>query len=308
MEHLEGIDLNWLRALSYLLETRSVSAAARKAGVSQPAMSRTLAHLRRLFHDPLLVQAGRHSLLSEHAQSLQPKLQDALAAIQATLGAAPHFVPESSAFELRVAANDYVGFALLGPWAREVSASAPNMRLFLDAVGQQSVAQLATGELDFVIGPAIRQPALELERFVVRELWQDRYVCVMRADHPCARGRLQTRTLLKQARVGIDCGGWRSGAEAALSAAGYAWPTRIRVPSFLQALMLVRDSDAVALVPERMIAADTARWLVRPLPFPCEPFAIYLAWHPRSTTNPRHRWLRGKMLEFAHAPSGGPTP
>jgi DNA-binding transcriptional LysR family regulator len=304
MDELERIDLNWLRALSYLLETRSVSGAARKAGVSQPAMSRTLAHLRELFHDPLLVQAGRRSLLSEHAQTLQPKLQEALAAIQAALGAAPHFEPESATFDVRVAANDYVGTALLGPWQRKVRAPAPNMRLFLDNISTQSVAQLATGELDFVIGPAVRQPELGLDRFVVRPLWQDRYVCVMRARHPCAGERVALRKLLRQPRIGIDCGGWHSSAEAAITAAGHAWPTNVRVPSFLLAFTLLEESDAIALVPERLVGAHAARCAVRPLPLRCEPFGIYLAWHPRATTNPRHRWLRTSLLEFAAKGAG----
>lgn len=299
MDDLARIDLNWLRALSYLLETRSVSAAARKAGVSQPAMSRTLARLRELFQDPLLVQVGRRSLLSEHAQTLLPKLQDALAAVQAALGAAPHFEPALAAFDVPIAANDYVGGALLGPWQRSLSALAPSMRLRLESISSQSVVQLATGELDLMIGPAVRQPELGLDRFVVRALWQDRYVCAMRAGNPSAAARVPLRSLIRQPRIGIDCGGWPSSAESALATAGHTWPASMRVPSFLLALSLLEDSDAIAFVPERLLAGQSQRWAVRPMPFQCDPFTIYVAWHPRATTNARHRWLRTTLLDFA---------
>jgi DNA-binding transcriptional LysR family regulator len=299
MDDFERIDLNLLRALSHLLETRSVSAAARKAGLSQPAMSRTLARLRKLFQDPLLVQAGRRSLLSEHAQTLLPKLQDALAAIQATLGAAPHFDPARESFDVRIAANDYVAGALLGPWQRSLRPLAPSMRLFVESVSSQSVVQLATGELDLMIGPAVRQPELGLDRFVVRPLWQDRYVCAMRLRNPCAGARVPLRSLARQPRVGIDCGGWPSSAESALAAAACTWPASVRVPSFLLALTLLEQSDAIALVPERLVAGNKQRWATRSMPIKCEPFTIYVAWHPRATTNPRHRWLRTTLLDFA---------
>ncbi|HMJ14680.1 MAG TPA: LysR family transcriptional regulator [Polyangiaceae bacterium] len=300
MDALSHIDLNWLRSLSLLLETRSVSAAARRAGVGQPAMSRTLAHLRRVLGDPLLVQSGRGSRLTEHAESLKPRVEDALVAVQAALRAPAHFDPKQEHFELRIAANDYMHSALLSPWLAGCRSAAPGMRLNLQPIADASIALLAAGELDFVIGPAVQKPSLELDRFVARPLWSDEYVCAMRAGHPCAKGRFDLQRLRAAEYVRVVCGNFSSACDAALAKHAPDLRVTATVYSFLQALNLVRDSNLLALVPARLVAIERDV-STRKLPFEAAAFRIYLAWHPRLTGNSRHRWARERLL--AHAAS-----
>jgi DNA-binding transcriptional LysR family regulator len=61
--NIGSVNLNLLVALDALLEERSVTRAARRAGVTQPAMSNSLSQLRSLFGDPLF---------SRHAHGLEP--------------------------------------------------------------------------------------------------------------------------------------------------------------------------------------------------------------------------------------------
>jgi DNA-binding transcriptional LysR family regulator len=300
MDALTDIDLNWLRALSHLLETRSVTAAARRAGIGQPAMSRTLAHLRRALGDPLLVSTGRGSRLTEHAESLKPRVQDALVAVQAALRAPAQFDPRRERFEMRIAANDYMHAALLAPWLAASRAEAPGMQLALHPIADASIGMLAAGEIDLVLGPAVQKPTLELDRFVARPVWSDHYVCVLRAGHAFAKGRFDLPRLRATEWVRVTCGDFSTACHAALAKHAPALRVAATVQSFLQALGLVRDSDLGALVPARLAARERGL-CVRPLPFEAGAFRIYLAWHPRMTGNPRHRWVRESVL----AASGG---
>src|SRR5690349_4040592 len=95
--HVSSLDLNLLVALDALLgEAGHVSAAARRVGLSQPAMSRQLARLRELFADPLLVRDGRGMTLTPRARSLAAPLRRALAEVEAVLLDQPRFEPAAA--------------------------------------------------------------------------------------------------------------------------------------------------------------------------------------------------------------------
>jgi DNA-binding transcriptional LysR family regulator len=304
MDALTDIDLNWLRALSHLLETRSVTAAARRAGIGQPAMSRTLAHLRRVLGDPLLVTTGRGSRLTEHAESLKPRVQDALVAVQAALRAPARFDPQHERFELRIAANDYMHTALLAPWLGSSRAKAPGMQLHLHPIADASIGMLAAGELDLVMGPAVHKPTLELDRFVARPVWSDHYVCAVRSGHRYARGRFDLQRLRATEWVRVTCGEFSTAFHGELAKHAPELRVAANVQSFLQALSLVRDSELGALVPARLVARERSL-CIRPLPFEADAFRIYVAWHPRMTGNPRHRWARESLLAAAVGATSG---
>jgi len=296
MDDVGKMDLNWLRALGHLLETSSVSAAARRAGIGQPAMSRTLAQLRRWFHDPLLVQVGRSSVLSERAQALRPRVQDALRVVHDALNAAAPFDPAQERFEAHIAANDYSASVFLEPWVRALRSQAPGLTLHIEAIADTSPGRVASGELDFVVGPAVDAARLKLDRLVARPLWRDRYVCAMRRDHPCARGKLTLARYLEHEHLLARCGHFDSVVDAALARRGQQRKIAVAIPSFLLAATWLERNTLLATLPERLLAAQRATLELRPLPFKLPDFTMYLAWRPLATGSPRHRWLRSQLM------------
>ena len=296
MNCLQRIDFNWLRALSYLLETQSVSAAARRAGVGQPAMSRTLAHLRKLFGDPLLVRVGHGSRLTERAEALRPRVVDAVAAIQAALLAPARFDPLREQLEARIAATDYAHTSLVAPWLGHARQLAPGLSVSMQPLLLGSINQLASGDLDFSLGPPVQRPELALERFVVRPVWVDQYMCAMRAGHPSARGRFDLRKFLTLDHVRLECSSMPASCDAALLRLGHERRVVAVVTTFLQALALLSSSDLVAMLPSRLIAAAGTAFRSRALPFDAPGLGLFVAWHPRMTGNARHRWLRESLL------------
>ncbi|MBW2546782.1 MAG: LysR family transcriptional regulator [Deltaproteobacteria bacterium] len=79
---LTGLNLNLLVALDALLSERNVTRAARRVGITQPAMSQTLARLRELFTDPLLVRQGRTMVLTHRAEAMLVPLSGALLSVE----------------------------------------------------------------------------------------------------------------------------------------------------------------------------------------------------------------------------------
>ena len=119
---LAGVDLNLLVALDALLAERSVTRAAERVGLSQPGMSNTLARLRKLFGDPLLVREGLTLVPTPRAESLRQPVADALSLIQHALDDRPGFDPATDPATFTVSCSDYSLLMLIGPLVRRLAA------------------------------------------------------------------------------------------------------------------------------------------------------------------------------------------
>src|SRR6476660_9140442 len=104
--HLDGVDLNLLPPLAALFDERHVTRAALRSGLSQPAMSRTLARLRRLFNDQLLIRDGSSYVLTPRAERIQRQLASLMPQLE-PLFAAEVFDPATANEHYRIAATDY---------------------------------------------------------------------------------------------------------------------------------------------------------------------------------------------------------
>src|SRR5438309_6361025 len=118
--HLEGVDLNLLPSLAALLEERHVTRAADRSGLSQPAMSRALARLRKLLDDQLLIRDGGGYVLTPRAERIQRQLADLMPRLE-TVFAAEVFDPATADEHYRIAATDYPLLLFLPQVAREIN-------------------------------------------------------------------------------------------------------------------------------------------------------------------------------------------
>ena len=128
LSRLAKIDLNLLVALHILLEEGSVSKAASKLSITQPAMSKTLGRLRETFDDPLFVRSKRGVQPTPRALGLAAELKVTLEQIDGLLDAG-EFLPVSYKGEITLAISEYVGFTLLPPLSARLQSSAPKLRL-----------------------------------------------------------------------------------------------------------------------------------------------------------------------------------
>ncbi len=298
---LEDLDLNQLLAFHWLLEEKSVTLAARRMSVSQPAMSRALAALRRTFGDPLLVQTGRTMTPTQRALGIREPLGRAVEALRTAVRASEAFDPRTTTSHLRLAANDYPGGACVQAWLNHVRDEAPGVSLTIVSLTPELPRNLASGAVDFVVLPdlALKNVSAfaDVTQFVQRRAAQDRFVCVMRSGHPMARKRLTTEAFVGLDHVLVSPTGTGEGiVDERLERQRLRRRVAYRVPSFLMALPIVAATDCVATLPRLLVKHAAGDWVVRPPPVELAPLALLCAWHPSRTSDVIHKWMREKLM------------
>lgn len=288
-------DLNLLHTLDVLLSEGSVVRAARRLQLSPSAMSRALTRLRDVTGDPLLVRAGRGLVPTPRAIEMNQKVHDLVE--DALLLLRPADRLELATLDRSFTLRTSDGFAeTFGAWLIDrVQQEAPHVRLrFVRKLDKSSeglrdgTVDLETGVVAGTSGPEVRTQAL----FV------DRYVGVVRADHPLADGEVTASAYagwphVVASRQGLDLGG----VDETLGRAGLKRTVVATADGFSATLALARGSDLVATVPEKHTAGLRTGMFSFPMPLPLDDFTISLLWHPRLEGDPAHRWLRSCVNE-----------
>ncbi|WAS95822.1 LysR family transcriptional regulator [Nannocystis punicea] len=292
------LDLNLLVALDALLAERNVTRAARRLHLSQPALSAQLQRLRELLGDPLLIPAQRGMTPTRRALELQAPLHEALEGVRAVLAAGAGFDPATARLTITIAASDYMQYALLMPLAFQLRREAPGVRLAWRALDDAQLAgQAERGEVDL----GLITPETAPEQLRSRKVLDERYVVIVRRDHPRVTGAVDLDLLcaLDHVVVSPRGGGFTGPTDLALAAHGRERRVVLSVPSFLMVPELVARSDMAALVPARLARdrADRLQLLEPPVPVPG--FAIAMVWHRRISRHPALTWFRDRVRSFA---------
>jgi len=295
--HIDNVDLNLLKALDVLLDERHVSRAAERAHVTQSAMSRTLARLRVVCEDELLVRTPSGYELTPRAVALREELAAVMPALRAMFESAT-FDPQTAAGEIRIAASDYpitlLGDHLFPAFHRE----APRMSLIVTPMLPSTFADLDQGRIDLVLTP-IAAPA-HLER---QTLFTEDFVCALAASHPLTAERLTVDDLASYSHASV--GGLHPQQTIVLDQLkrlGTQINPEIRVPYFSAAVAAVRDTNLIAVLPRRFAEryADSSLRIAE-TPAEIVGFTYAMLWHPRLTEDHAHRWLRSLVSRAAEA-------
>jgi len=302
-------DLNLLIALDALLAAGSVAGAARRLGLSASAMSRTLARLREVTGDPLLVRAGRSMVLTPHAEVLRQRTQNAVHEARTVLRpsiAEADFSTLQRTFTIR--ANDGFVEAFGASLIAAVTAAAPLVRLCFAPKPEKTAAHLRDGSADLEIG-VLSEMGPEVR---VQALFRDRFLGVVRQGHPLAIEREVTvERYTAFGHVVASRRGRASGpVDEALAALGLERTIVAVVPSFPAALAVARASDLIALVPASLLdnqrelqaSPASAATYAFELPVTTGEITVSQMWHPRLEVDPVHRWLRQLVLTVCREP------
>jgi DNA-binding transcriptional LysR family regulator len=293
-------DFNLLVTLDALLAERSVSRAAQRLNLSQPALSAQLARLREMLGDPLFVPSHRGMTPTPLALGLQAPLAAALAQLRDVVTSARAFDPARDEFTLHVACSDYVQSALLLDFTLALRREAPGLRIALrPADSTRLEAQMEKGEVDL----AVLTPEGIAESLRSRPLFEERYVFIARRGHPALRRPLDTTRFceLEHVMVSPRGGSFATPVDDVLDAQGLRRRVVVSASTFHSVLDLVERSDLVALVPARMVEGRGRDVRVRVLapPLSVPGFAIHMAWHNRNHGDAAQRWVRERLLAFA---------
>jgi len=289
--HADRVDLNLLVVLQRLLETGSVTAAAERLRLSQPAVSRALGRLRDTFGDALFVRTPEGLRPTPRTEQLRAELTSVLSRIDSLLAGPNAFSPAESTRTFNVATADYGESVLLPGLLRELATRAPGVSVRVLPVGGPWEAALAEGEWDLLWAPRRKAGA----GIVWTHLFDERFAFVVRKDHPATRRPLTLARFAAIPQIAIAPEGRGSNPlDDRLSRLGTKRRVVAQVPSFLVVPPLVAGADIGVTLPRRIVDLLAHRWdlAVLDLPFEMPAFDVSQAWHERFRRDPAHAWFR----------------
>jgi DNA-binding transcriptional LysR family regulator len=293
---LGDVDLNLLVALDRLLATTSVTAAARELGVTQPAMSRTLQRLRDVLGDPLLVRVGRELVPTERARGLAGPLADALAASRRVFAAPGAFDPRTAQGEIALALGDEAQTAFTDAILAALWAEAPGIDVRIRRLGLETIEHGRRGIIDLALTPDLDAlPAsagrVDLSEFVQKRLYDRRFVVVSSPEHARRALTVAEYAAAEHVIVGFD-GTGQGFVDDLLAPHGLTRRVAATVTSFTTAAAVVGRTSLIATLPEEVVHVAGVRLVVCAAPVPIPLLPMNLLWHPRRTTDPKHRFVR----------------
>ncbi len=303
------IDANLAIALDALLAEHSVTRAAARLQTSPAAMSRTLARLRRILQDPLLVRAGQTMVPTPRALALREEAATVVRSLGALLSPGASVDPASLRSTFTLQAADLVGAALAPGLLRLAQREAPGVSFRIRAEELEAGPALRDGRIDLEIGSIDHvDPETQVE-----ELVSLRMVAAVRPGHPLTEGPLTPARLAAAQHVAVSRRGRFTGPlDTALAEQDLHRRVSVVLPSHLAAMTLATRSDIVCLVPAAPPGAapsplthDAGALGLHLLDIPLElpPLTIGMAWHPRHTADGAHRWLRDAVRRTLCTPT-----
>ncbi len=289
---LSRLDLNLLVALDALLTERSVTRAAERLRLSQPALSASLARLRRHYNDPILARRGNSYELTPLALRLTEHTTTALEATRRVFESQATWTPHDSTREFSIYGSDY-GFATIGTAVSKLAAEeAPGVR-FRFMLHNPSIVEDAAMRLRSVDGMVIPHGYLTELPYV--DLWRDDWV-VVAADTNDAIGDHLTMDALGSSPWVFTFQTPTAFTSAArqLQQLGIEPHIEAIVESFLVIPHFIRGTDRLGLIQAGLAetAAQVGGIRVLEPPFAATPVTNALWWHPVHGRDPEHAWMR----------------
>lgn len=298
-------DLNLLIVFDAVAQTGSVTAAAERLSLSQPAVSHALKRLRDLLGDPLFIRTRKGFLPTPRAETMLGPVRAMLTSAE-TLLANREFNPATDARRLRLGGSDYAALTLVPSLVRALRKAAPNIKVEIVPVGAATLAHLEEGKLDLSFWGTKSPPP----PFRAQTLFREHYVGLMSARHPLARGLKKPNVTLSQylayphISVSMRDPG-RNELDLALSRLGRSRNIAVSSHSFAGNMQCLRDGDLIATPPSRLCVGAMIKGLKTfKLPLSVPDYFYSLVWHERNDKDPALIWLRGLLLQQPRRAAG----
>lgn len=293
MMDLKDIDLNLLVVFNYLLTERSVSGAAAKLNLTQPAVSNALKRLRTVTGDELFIRTSKGMEPTPYASLLAEPISYALSTLHETLNQRTSFAPATSQRKFVVAMTDLGEITMLPELMHALKSVAPGITVNTVRNSHDSLGdELEAGHVDLAIGLL---PQLKTGFFQQR-LFMQKHVCLMRRGHPLDGNPVSKDNFFKHEHVQVVSAGTGHTKIDEIIDNSYAAKRKVRlmVPHFVAVGHIIATTDLIASVPE-LYARQYAEpfnltYVNHPLPLP--KFGINLFWHAKFHKEPGNQWLR----------------
>lgn len=295
---LHEIDLNLLVVFNQLRVERRVSKVADNLGISQPAVSNSLAKLRKLFGDELFLRTPKGMEPTPFADQLAESVSYALAMIHGGINQRTRFDPVNERGSFTIGMTDIGEISFLPDLIERVKREAPGIAL--STVRNTAVNlrdELESGKVDMAIGLL---PQLKAG-FFQRRLFRQRYVCLMRSGHRLDKKRM---TLAEYAGaehlVVVSAGTGHGKVDELLQRSGIERRVRLTVPHYVSVGHILQRSELITTVPERLADRLLAPFDLAKVAHPAKlpEVAINAFWHAKYHRAPANLWLRSVVFDL----------
>ncbi|MBV5265705.1 LysR family transcriptional regulator [Pinisolibacter aquiterrae] len=299
-----AFDLNLIKVFLAIWETRGISGAGERLGLTQPAVSHALRRLREQFADPLFLRVGHTMEPTPAARRLHEPFAQAYGLLGRTMAAHAEFRPETSTRTFTIAMSDVSEFYCLPQILARLAEVAPNLRIRSVQLDAESIAAaLRSGRIDMALG---HLPDLPADEIVSTFLLRDRFVCLLAAGHEQAGRALDVEAFsrLDFVEVAVHATGYKT-IDERLTALGAARTTVVSIEHYTIVPEIVRHSKLAAIFPRSVSRRLAARgdFALLDLPFDLPAIDVDLHVHVNFTDDPGLRWFRTILPElFAEDP------
>jgi DNA-binding transcriptional LysR family regulator len=312
---LRNFDLNLLKVFDVVMAERSLTRAALRLSLTQPAVSNALRRLREALGDELLVRKGRGLAPTARALSLWPAVRDILQRLQVSL-APDTFYPERASDIFVLAMADATAAEIIAPLVERIGAQAPDVSIrVLPLTTRDPRRMLDENQADLAVGhfPVVLAELLALEQagetpgYQHHRLFGSDYVCVMRKGHPLSRQPLTLDSFCAARHMLVSFSGRALGfVDEALTAMERKRHVVLTVNQFFTAGTVVAHTDLLTVLPRHFVRVTgyEDRLCLQELPFPVAPIQVIALWHQRHEGSAAHTWLREKVNTLATEPHG----
>jgi DNA-binding transcriptional LysR family regulator len=290
---LSAIDLNLLVAFEVLFEEKSVTGAAQRLYLGQPAMSAALARLRILFQDELFIRIGREMQPTAKALEISPGIRDALQKIRQTLAASQIFDPATSKNTFTIGSSDYTSYVVMPKLLELCSRIAPSINFRLIGFAKDCVGELLEQrEIDIALGVFQNPPRQTMQM----PLFPEHFIGICRREHPITTQDAITPEIFANLLHALFTIRRDEVGEIDQVLAQYNLQRRIvlTTPHLLVLPAIISSSDLVAAVPSRLVKPFVGHGTLEifEIPVQTQPWMISMLWSKLTEQDSANLWLR----------------
>ena len=291
------IDSRLIQIFHEIYKHKSVSKAADFLGIGQPTLSVGLNKLRDHFKNPLFVRVGNTMQPTDLAKNIYPMTVEMMNRLKVTNHFNLDFDPPTSSYEFKISMTDISHLVLLPKLVSYLRQNAPNIRLSIVPIDIHTPSLMAEGEIDLAIGFL---PQLEAG-FYQQTLFRQEYTVIASPSHPRLRSTTLTHEeFCRELHRDILATGGHYVVEHALQRIGINRNILMKLPGYLGIGAVIKDTDAIAIIPlylsKFLQARGDIKILTSPYSFP--QYSVKQHWHARSHNNPNNQWLRKICFEL----------
>lgn len=290
-------ELNLLMIFDAIMTEGSITKAAERLSITQPAVSNALSKMRLIWKDELFIKDGRGITPTAYSHDLWRQIQGPLGALENAIDKS-HFTPSTSTRTFRISAADLFVDMAWAPLRKLIERDAPFINIHAmpnRAVETANVLKNAEAEL------AINRYSLSENMIRAEHLINPHYVVVMRPDHPLARKPLSVEAFARAEHLLISITGDILGpSDAALRTLGYKRRVAMTINNTLNAVNILKKTDLICVAPSLAVrsAIFSGELIIKPCPIELPPTPISVIWHKRQEHDAGLQWIRRHLVNI----------